>query len=210
MVGPEAFMEVRYLAHAKQMQALERIPQLSAEFKTIFGRDSGGLVRTYCTEDADTIIIAMGSILGTIKDTVDEMRAEGHKIGVLGITSYRPFPLTQVRDALIHAKRFLVLEKSLAVGMGGILATDVRMAVTGTGLRGFTAIAGLGGRPIYKSSLHKLFRQAEKEELPPNTFLDLDWNVVNKQLEREKLMRRSGPIAENVLHDLGIVSAKFG
>jgi pyruvate ferredoxin oxidoreductase alpha subunit len=210
MVGPEAFMEVRYLAHAKQMQALERIPQLSAEFKTIFGRDSGGLVRTYCTEDADTIIIAMGSILGTIKDTVDEMRAEGHKIGVLGITSYRPFPLTQVRDALIHAKRFLVLEKSLAVGMGGILATDVRMAVTGTGLRGFTAIAGLGGRPIYKSSLHKLFRQAEKEELPPNTFLDLDWNVVNKQLEREKQMRRSGPIAENVLHDLGIVSAKFG
>ena len=210
MVGPEAFMEVRYLAHAKQMQALERIPQLSAEFKTIFGRDSGGLVRTYCADDADTIIIAMGSILGTIKDTVDEMRADGHKIGVLGITSYRPFPLQQVRDALIHAKRFLVLEKSLAVGMGGILATDVRMAVTGTGLRGFTAIAGLGGRPIYKASLHKLFRQAEKEELPPNTFLDLDWNVVNKQLEREKQMRRSGPIAENVLYDLGIVSAKFG
>lgn len=210
MVGPEAFMEVRYLAHAKQMQALERIPQLSAEFKTIFGRDSGGLVRTYCADDADTIIIAMGSILGTIKDTVDEMRADGHKIGVLGITSYRPFPLQQVRDALIHAKRFLVLEKSLAVGMGGILATDVRMAVTGTGLRGFTAIAGLGGRPIYKASLHALFRLAEKEELPPNTFLDLDWDAVNKQLEREKTTRRSGPAAENMLHDKGLISAKFG
>ena len=210
MVGPEAFMEVRYLAHAKQMQALERIPQLSAEFKQIFGRDSGGLVRTYCTDDAETIIIAMGSVLGTIKDTVDEMRADGHKIGVLGITSYRPFPLAQVKAALINAKRFLVLEKSLAVGMGGILATDVRMAVTGTGLRGFTAIAGLGGRPIYKASLHKLFRQAEKEELPPNSFVDLDWNLVNKQLERERLTRRSGPIAENMLHDIGNVPAKFG
>ena len=99
MVGPEAFMEVRYLAHAKQMQALERIPQLAAEFKEKFGRDSGGLVRTYCIEDAETVIIAMGSVLGTIKDTVDEMREAGHKIGVLGIISYRPFPLEQVKAA---------------------------------------------------------------------------------------------------------------
>jgi pyruvate ferredoxin oxidoreductase alpha subunit len=210
MVGPEAFMEVKYLAHAKQMQALELIPQLAAEFKQTFGRDSGGLVRTYCIDDAETIIIAMGSVLGTIKDTVDEMREEGHKIGVLGIISYRPFPLAQVRAALINCKRFLVLEKSLAVGMGGIVATDVRMAVTGTGIKGFTAIAGLGGRPIPKSSLHKLFRLAEKEELQPVTFVDLDWDAVNKQLERERQTRHSGPIAENILHDKGIVSAKFG
>jgi pyruvate ferredoxin oxidoreductase alpha subunit len=210
MVGPEAFMEVRYLAHAKQMQALELIPQLAAEFKQTFGRDSGGLVRTYRADDAETIIIAMGSVLGTIKDTVDEMREEGHKIGVLGIISYRPFPLEQVRAALINCKRFLVLEKSLAVGMGGIVATDVRMAVTGTGIKGFTAIAGLGGRAIPKASLHKLFRSAEKEELPPVTFLDLDWDAVNKQLERERQNRHSGPIAENILYDKGIVSSKFG
>lgn len=210
MVGPEAFMEVKYLAHAKQMQAIERIPQLAAEFKQTFGRDSGGLIRTYRSEDAETIVIAMGSVLGTIKDTVDEMREQGHKIGVLGIISYRPFPLAQVRAALIGCKRFLVLEKSLAVGIGGIVATDVRMAVTGTGLKGYTAIAGLGGRPIPKSSLHKLFSQAEAEALQPITFVDLDWDAVNKQLERERQTRRSGPIAENMLHDMGIVSAKFG
>jgi len=210
MVGPEAFMEVKYLAHAKQMQALELIPQLAAEFKQTFGRDSGGLVRTYRAGDAETMIVAMGSVLGTIKDVVDEMRAEGHKIGVLGIISYRPFPLAHVRAALLNCKRFVVLEKSLAVGMGGIVATDVRMAVTGTGLRGFTAIAGLGGRSIPKASLHKLFRQAEKEELEPVTFVDLDWDAVNKQLERERQNRHSGPIAENILHDKGIVSAKFG
>jgi len=210
MVGPEAFMEVKYLAHAKQMQAIDLIPQLANEFKQQFGRDSGGLVRTYFAEGAETIIIAMGSVLGTIKDVVDEMRAEGHKIGVLGIISYRPFPLAQVRAALVNCKRFVVLEKSLAVGMGGIVATDVRMAVTGTGIKGFTAIAGLGGRAIPKSSLHTLFRQAEKEELQPVSFLDLDWDAVNKQLEREKLTRRSGPIAENILYDKGVVSAKFG
>ncbi len=210
MVGPEAFMEVKYLAHAKQMQAIERIPQLAAEFEIIFGRSSGGLIRTYRSDDAETVIIAMGSLLGTIKDTVDEMIDEGHSIGVLGIVSYRPFPLQQVRDALLHCKRFLVVEKSLAVGMGGILATDVRMAVTGAGLKGYTAVAGLGGRPIFKSQLHQLFRLAEKEELPPITFLDLDWDAVNKQQDRERQTRRSGPVAENILHDKGIVSAKFG
>jgi pyruvate ferredoxin oxidoreductase alpha subunit len=131
MVGPEAFAEVRYLAHAKQMQALERIPQLAEQFKTVFGRDSGGLTHAYCIDDADTVVVAMGSVLGTIKDTVDELRNEGTRIGVLGITSYRPFPLDNVRAALKNAHRVIVLEKSLAVGIGGILSTDVRMAVSG-------------------------------------------------------------------------------
>ncbi len=211
MVGPEAFTEVRYLAHAKQMQALERIPQLAAEFGSVFARDSGGLLRTYLTEDAETIVIAMGSVLGTIKDTVNAMRLPengGHSIGVLGITSYRPFPLAAVAAALKHCKRFVVLEKSLAVGIGGIVATDVRMAVTGMGLKGFTVVAGLGGRAITVKSLTALFEKATREALDPVTFLDLDWKAVNKQLEREKARRRSGPVAEALLRDVGVVGAR--
>ena len=213
MVGPEAFMEVRYLAHAKQMQALERIPQLAKEFEAGFGRDSGGLIRGYKTEDAETIVIAMGSVLGTIKDTVDAMReAEhgGYKIGVLGITSYRPFPLAAVATALKNCKRFVVLEKSLAVGIGGIVATDVRMAVTGMGLKGYTVVAGLGGRAITVKSLTTLFEKASREELDPVTFLDLDWKVINKQLERERTKRRSGPAAESMLRDVGVIAARIG
>ena len=213
MVGPEAFMEVRYLAHAKQMQALERIPQLAKEFEAGFGRDSGGLIRGYKTEDAETIVIAMGSVLGTIKDTVDAMReAEhgGYKIGVLGITSYRPFPLVAVATALKNCKRFVVLEKSLAVGIGGIVATDVRMAVTGMGLKGYTVVAGLGGRAITVKSLTTLFEKACREELDPVTFLDLDWKVINKQLERERTTRRSGPAAESMLRDVGVIAARIG
>ena len=71
MVGPEAFMEVRYLAHVTQMQALDLIPEISRTFEDAFGRASGGLVRPYRTEDAETIVVALGSVLGTIKDTVD-------------------------------------------------------------------------------------------------------------------------------------------
>jgi pyruvate ferredoxin oxidoreductase alpha subunit len=214
MVGPEAFMEVRYLAHAKQMQALELIPQLAQEFKAVFGRESGGLIRTYRCEDAETIVIAMGSVLGTIKDTVDAMRLPenggqaGHRIGVLGITSFRPFPLVEVAAALKHCKRFVVLEKSLAVGIGGIVATNVRMAATGMGLKGYTVVAGLGGRAITMKSLTGLFEKAGRDELDLVTFLDLDWKAVNKQLEREKQVRRSGPAAEAMLRDVGAIAAR--
>jgi len=90
MVGPEAFMEVRYLAHHKQMQALERIPALAAEFRQRFGRDSGGLLRTYRCEDAETIVCALGSVNGTIKDVVDELRHGGVKIGSVSIGRFRP------------------------------------------------------------------------------------------------------------------------
>ena len=210
MVGPEAFTEVRYLAHAKQLQALERIPEYAKQFREIFGRDSGGLVRPYRCDDAETIIVAMGSVLGTIKDVIDEMREEGHKIGVLGITSFRPFPLAEVRDVLQNAQRVVVLEKSLAIGLGGILSNDVRSALSGVQLHGYTVIAGLGGRAITMKSLHGLFRQAEKDELERVTFLDLDWNLVNRHLERERQTRRSGPIAESLLRDIGTVASKIG
>lgn len=203
MVGPEAFTEVRYLEHEKQMQALELIPQIAEEFKEGFDRDSGGLVRGYRLEDAETVIVAMGSVLGTIKDTIDEMRANGVKVGVLGVISFRPFPLQAVRAALKGAKRVVVLEKTFAVGIGGILATDVRTAMGEIALHHYTVVAGLGGRPITRKSLHEVFEKATRDDLPALTFLDLDWAIVNKQLERERATRRSGPTAENILRDVG-------
>lgn len=208
MVGPEAFMEVRYLAHAKQTMALHRIPQIAAEFQERFGRDSGGLVRPYRTEDAETIVVALGSVLGTIKDAVDEMRSAGVKIGVLGIQSFRPFPLAAVREALQGAKRVVVLEKSFSVGLGGVVSTDVRLALSGLHVHGYTVIAGLGGRAISKASLIRVFTEAGADSLQPLTFLDLDWRIVNRQLEREASTRRSGPIAENLLRDVGSIASK--
>jgi pyruvate ferredoxin oxidoreductase alpha subunit len=207
MVGPEAFMEVKYLAHAKQMQALELIPEIAADFEQAFGRDSGGLIRSYRTADAETIVVALGSVLGTIKDTVDELREQGVKIGALGITSFRPFPLDLVRAALEHARRVVVLEKALAVGIGGIVTANVRMALAGIELHGYTVIAGLGGRPITKASLHGLFAEAIADRLEPLTFLDMDWDVVNRELERMGASRASGPHAENILRDVGPVAA---
>jgi pyruvate ferredoxin oxidoreductase alpha subunit len=207
MVGPEAFMEVKYLAHAKQMQALELIPAIAADFEAAFGRDSGGLIRPYRADDAETIVVALGSVLGTIEDTIDELREDGMSIGAVGITSFRPFPLDALRAALCHAKRVVVLEKALAVGIGGIVTANVRMALAGIQLNDYTVIAGLGGRAITKASLHGLFAQAVADRLEPLTFLDMDWEVVNRELARMGASRTSGPHAENILLDVGPVAA---
>src|SRR6187397_2151440 len=96
MVGPEAFTEVKYLMHAKQMQALDLIPEIAAEFKGKFGRESGGLVSGYRVDDAETVVLALGSVLGTIQDVVDELREEGVSIGALGVKTFRPYPLQEV------------------------------------------------------------------------------------------------------------------
>jgi pyruvate ferredoxin oxidoreductase alpha subunit len=210
MVGPEAFTEVRYLAHVRQMQALDRIPTIAEEFAERFGRKSGGLLRTYRTEDADTVVIALGSVIGTIKDTVDQLREEGVRVGVLGLTSFRPFPLDAVREALAGAKRVVVLEKTLAVGIGGVVSANVLMALGHTDKTVHTVIAGLGGRAITRPSLHSLFTDAVADKLGPLTFLDLDTGLIERELERVRLHRRSGPSAENMLRDLGAVASRIG
>jgi len=207
MVGPEAFMEVRYLAHAKHMRALELIPQVAAEFERVFGRDSGGLVRPYRCEDAETIIVALGSVLGTIKDVVDARREQGDKFGVLGIQSFRPFPLDQVREALQGAKRVVVLEKTLAVGIGGVVSSNVRTALERTPLHCKTVIAGLGGRPITKESLDAMLTEAHADRLEDLTFLDLDHELVGREVERMHSGEQTGPSAENMLRELGAVRA---
>ena len=209
MVGPEAFFEVRYLQHHKQQRALELIPQLAGEFKKQFGRDSGGLIRSYRCEDAETVVVALGSLVGTVKDAVDEARAGGHRIGVVSICSFRPFPLKEMRAALGRAKRVVVLEKCMAVGIGGIVSDGVRKSLSGTQLKGYSVIAGLGGRAITRQSLLALFGRALRDELDELNFLDLDWDIINRELARGRQQRRAGPTAENILRDLGQVAAKI-
>jgi pyruvate ferredoxin oxidoreductase alpha subunit len=207
MVGPEAFSEVKYLAHAKQMQALDMIPEIAAEFAGMFGRESGGLIRGYRADDAKTIVVALGSVMGTIEEAIDELRDEGVSIGAVAIKSFRPFPLEEVRAALGHAERVLVLEKALAVGIGGIVSANVRMALSGIQLHGYTVIAGLGGRPIKRASLRALFADAIADRLEPLTFLDMNWDIVQRELDRQRAGRRPGPHAENIIRDIGTVAA---
>ncbi|MBV38560.1 MAG: pyruvate ferredoxin oxidoreductase [Rhodospirillaceae bacterium] len=207
MVGPEAFTEVRYLAHHKQLKALEFISEQAAEFEAIFGRDSGGLIKSFETEGAETVVVTMGSVIGTMKEVLAGMREDGISIGGLTIRSFRPFPREALRQALKDAKRVIVFEKCLAVGMGGIVAMNMRTALQDFPIRVHSVIGGLGGRPITRANLRRMFEKGVRDELEEPHFHDVRMDVVNREIEREAAEHRSGATAENILHDVGVVAA---
>ena len=208
MVGPEAFTEVRYLAHHKHMEALEAIPRISQEFQDIFQRPSGGLLKLYRTEEAETLVLALGSVNGTIKDAVDDLRAEGWPVGAIQLCSYRPFPSQVLRHVVHNAKRIIVIEKDLAVGKGGIVSSEVKLALQGLPTLVDTVIAGLGGRPIAKAAVIDTVKAACLEGLEEPHFLDLNWVAINRELTRQAKQRRSGPTPENLLREMGLSGGK--
>lgn len=202
MVGPEAFTEVRYLAHAKHISALSCIEKSAQLFKERFGRDSGGLLKTYRCEDAAVRILAMGSSVGTIEDAVDELRAEGLKVGVVSLRCFRPFPMQAVREALQGARVAIVLDRAIGAGSGGVVLLDVVNAMRCSEVAIKSVIGGLGGRAITKKSIKDILRAAYEGTLSDTTFMDLDEDLVRRQLEREQASRRCGPLPESVMHDV--------
>ena len=152
-------------------------------------------------------------MLGTIKDAVDELRAEGVRVGVLGITTFRPFPLDAVRD---RARRNAGTGSSC---WRGRWPRDRRhrdrRTPDGAGRRtasctADTVIAGLGGRAITRRRCAACSPAAGADELEPLSFLDLDTGLVERELARMRASRRSGPAAENMLRDLGAVASRIG
>ena len=207
MVGPEAFAEVRFLAHYKQLEALDLISEQAAEFQELFARDSGGLLKSFDAEAKKSVVVTMGSVIGSMNSVLADMRAEGTSIGALSIRSYRPFPGEALRSALADAERVIVVEKSLAVGIGGILAADVRMALSGLPARVYSVVAGLGGRPITRENLRRMFDKGVHDELEEPHFHDINMDVIRRELQRLKTMQRPGPSAESILRDVGLVPA---
>ena len=210
MVGPEAFTEVKYLMHAKQVQALDEIPRLAAEFSEQFGRESGGLLRGYRLDDAETVVVGLGSMLGTLEVAADALRDAGERVGVLGIKCFRPWPKDEVREALRHARRVVVVEKAFAVGAGGIVGQNVRLALQGLPVEVYDVVAGLGGRPVTVASVRGLIDDVLAQRLDPLRlhFLDLDTALVERELTRSRGLDRPGPHAEHMLRDLGTVASR--
>jgi pyruvate ferredoxin oxidoreductase alpha subunit len=204
MVGPDAFTEVRYLQYYNQRAALSLIERLATEFEQRFYRPAGGLLRTYHAEDAEILVVAMGSINGTIKDAIDEMRADGLLIGLVTLVAFRPFPTETLRAVLARATDVVVIDRAIDIGMGGPLASNIAIALRELPHppKMHSAIVGLGGRPAPRASLIRLFRQAAIQPWEGPHFLDLNERVVGHEIHRRGKARRAGPAAEGILIEL--------
>jgi pyruvate ferredoxin oxidoreductase alpha subunit len=176
LATPEYYMETRYSIQQAQERALEVIEELAQEFEAGFGRRSGEIVEEYFTEDASTVIISLGSIAGTVKDAVDELREEGVKVGGLKVRVYRPLPAEILRQALGGAERVIVLDKNISLGHTGALASEIRAVLYGQPgqpkVAGF--VVGLGGRDITADTIKGLVARVEEGESPDAEFVDLN------------------------------------
>src|SRR5512137_1361594 len=116
---PDYYLEFRFEMDQAQKRAKEVIAKAGKEFGAKFGRDYSALVEGYQLDDAETAIVAMGSICGTVEDAIDEMRAAGKKVGLLRIRVFRPFPSEDIARALAKVKRVAVLDKNISLGARG-------------------------------------------------------------------------------------------
>ena len=186
MVGPEAFTEVKYLMALEQLRALDEIPLISDAFESVVGRRSGGLLREYRMDDAEVAVVAMGSVLGSIEDVVDDLRELGVRIGVVGVKCFRPWPVAEIRQALCRVGRVVVVNRAIAVGSGSILGQDVRLAVADLPTHVYDVVAGLGGRPVTRESLRALLDDLIADRLVPDRllFADIDEARIDHELDR--------------------------
>ena len=164
---PDYYMEARYAMQVANDNALKVIPRVAGEFSKAFGRDSGGLFEGYRIEDAEQVIVSLGSVVGTIKEAVDELRKEGKKAGVLKLITYRPFPASAIYQALKNFPEIAVVEKAVSLGYAGPLYADLKSSFAAGGkcaskISGF--VIGLGGRDITKDSIKEVFDLLSKEE----------------------------------------------
>jgi pyruvate ferredoxin oxidoreductase alpha subunit len=160
---PSTYTEFRYQQFEAQKKALDKIEKAAKEFEETFGRYYGGLLDSYHAEDAEVVIVTLGSVIGTIKDAIDALRSEGKKVGLIKVRSYRPFPVEALRRSLKNAAVIAVLEKDVSIGSEAGLLTDLKAALYNSQIRtpviGFAA--GLGGRDITIKDIRRLVEKAQ-------------------------------------------------
>jgi len=159
---PEYIQEIRYQNEQAMQNARRVIKEVNDEFAAKFGRDYNGLVEEYRCDDADAVVVTLGTVTGTAREVVDEMRNEGKKVGLVKLRFFRPFPIEELRGIASRVKALGVYDRSISFGSGGPTFIEVRSALYGYDLPVVNFLAGLGGRDVVKSDVRKMFEKTLK------------------------------------------------
>ena len=161
--GPAQNTVFKYKEHIGLLNAKEVIGEAEEKFAKIFGRKYSGLTEEYRTDDADYIIVTLGSIAGLVRETVDKLRNDGKNVGLLRIRYLRPFPNEEIAGALKNAKAAAVLEKDISFGNEGTVYTNVNSALKKQNIHITTSnyIGGLGGKNISEAEIENIFGDIE-------------------------------------------------
>lgn len=180
LTGNEEYTEMRY----QQKVALDAVPkvveEVFAEFNKKFGR-SYKIVEGYQTEDADAVLVALGSMCGTAKYVVNKMRKEGKKVGLVKVTMFRPFPLSHIKKAIGNAPVVGVFDRSAGLGsQGGPVWNEVAAAMRRSNCEVYPYIGGIGGRDVTVENLEGIFNELldlkDGKKTENTTWFDLKGN----------------------------------
>ena len=185
LADPDYYMETRYALQETLKEAIALINKRAEEFNKAFSRNTCGLIEGYKTSDATDVIIALGSVCGTIKDVIDDLRSAGQKVGLLKIVVYRPFPAEEIYSALKAVERIAVIDKAISLGSWGPVYTDVKAAFYGREncpkISGF--IMGLGGRDIKIDSIKTVFKLMKDKPVEAE-FIDIKKELLKNSYEQ--------------------------
>jgi len=162
--GPFAMPDYYYEFRRAQAAAIEAALPLVDGVAAELGADSGralGVLETYFVEDAEQVVVSLGSTAGTVKDVVDEFRRNGDRVGAVKICSYRPFPAVALREALAEAVKAVVLDRADSPGGAPPLLAEVSAALYGTGVELRGHVYGLGGRDLHPPDVSVLLETAQ-------------------------------------------------
>ncbi len=162
---PNVYMEYREHQEKAMQEALKIIPKVHEEFKKAFGRSYGdGLAEGIELRDAEYALLCTGSVLGTAKETMKELRAKGKKVGLIKLKSVRPLPVEELKKLASKLKGLGVIDRHASLGFGGALTNDIKAALSGEKVKVTGFVAGLGGRDINRARLHKAYETVMKGE----------------------------------------------
>ena len=168
--GPETNSYFKFKEHRGMLNVRDVCREAEEKFEKIFGRSYTGLVEKYKCDDADFVLVTLGSIAGLVEEVVDSLRNEGKKAGLLRIRYMRPFPEQEIASVLGKARAYAVLEKDISFGAEGTVFTNVNSALkkSNVNLPGLNYIGGLGGKDISGEEIKGIFKELETLDLKRN------------------------------------------
>jgi pyruvate ferredoxin oxidoreductase alpha subunit len=173
VIYPSDFSETRESMAEGQINAREVIRDAAREYREMFGRWHGDMVDGYLLEDAEHLVVAMGSVAAEAKVAVDRLRDGGHSVGLLRIRFFRPFPVEEIVEVCGGREDVVVLDRDYSYGIGGALYTEIKSVLYNrTEIPVYDVIMGLGGRDVTFERIAETAEAAWRGELSDITWAD--------------------------------------
>lgn len=159
--SPADNQEFKYQQNQAVLAAVSEVQRVDSDFQDRFGRGYGGMLESYRCDDAEAVLVTLGSVSGTIRIVVDRMRTAGHKVGLVKLRFMRPFPDEGLRRILGPVRAVGVLDKDISFGYEGTVFTNVNSALKHLANPpvSWNFIGGLGGRNISKRDIESIYRR---------------------------------------------------